>query len=212
MSLKELCWGSLMPVIFAALLFGLPLRASADVYELVDLGSGSGNDMYGLTSSGGVIVHYYPAGLGLKDTWRLFTKDGGVTFFDTKPELSYDNGSRAACNNSELPFQTSGIYQLCNNGKVVFTYEDHVVLWMAPDPVGGPAPADQAVRIYPYGVSFLALNQEGDIAFATGYENYVAYDLGPAPTPEPSSLLLLTTGALGSAAVLRRRFANGRRI
>ena len=201
-----------MAILLVALLFGVPFRASADVYQLVDLGSSFGNDVVGLTSTGDVVVHYFIASPGvLEDKWGLFTRDGAVTFFDTKPALSYDNGGNP-CNNSVLPIRIDdGALRNCNNGRVAFTYAGVFQLWEAPDPVGGPAPSDEVTLVYNSGgVNPLLMNAEGDLAFGTFDRNYVAYDLGP--TPEPSSLLLLATGALGSGVVLRRRFANERRI
>ena len=206
MSLRKWRYGSLMAV-FAALLFGVPLRASADLYKIVDLGD-TLNIMGGLTSAGDVAVYYLYGNVGCtssRSCWAVFGRDGSTTFSDTAPPLTFDNGG-GACNNSVMPIPIEdGAIRNCNNGRVAFTYEGHFQLWTAPDPVGGPAPSDQATLLYNGGVRPVFLNSEGDVAFVTGDRNYVAYDLGP--TPEPSALVLVATGAIGAADLFRRRLA-----
>jgi hypothetical protein len=51
------------------------------------------------------------------------------------------------------------------------------------------------------------MNSLGDIVFDDGFidEAYYAVDLNTAPTPEPSTLLLLATGILGAGFIVRRR-------
>jgi hypothetical protein len=51
------------------------------------------------------------------------------------------------------------------------------------------------------------INPLGDFAFVDGLDEslYVVYDLTSHSTPEPSSLLLLTTGIVGLAGLARRK-------
>ena len=213
MSLRKWCYGSLMAV-FAALVLGMPLRASADLYQIVDLGSTFHNEMFGLTSTGDVVVHYLYGNrvcVGNPVCWGVFAKDGGVSFFDTAPPLTYDTGGGWwTCNNSGIPIpHDDTAVHICNNGRLAFTYADNVQLWTGPDPVGGLATIDQLTLLFNGETMPVFLNSEGDVAFGTFSRNFVAYDLGP--TPEPSSLLLLATGSLGAASLLRRRLRGDRR-
>jgi hypothetical protein len=52
------------------------------------------------------------------------------------------------------------------------------------------------------------MNASGDFVWADGREEdfFEAIDLTTAPTPEPSSILLIGTGALFAAGAMRRRF------
>ena len=213
MSLRKWCFGSLMAV-FAVLLFGVPLRASADLYQIVDLGSSGHSNLIGLTSTGDVVVRYFFGNTecgGSAICWEVFAKDGGLSFFDTAPSLTYDKGGSSPCNNSVLPIPIDdGAIRFCNNGRAVFTYASFYQLWTAPDPVGGPAPRDQVTLISNAHVGPVFLNSEGDVAFDTGYRNMVAYNLGP--TAEPSALVLVATGAIGAADLFRRRLARQRRV
>lgn len=95
----------------------------------------------------------------------------------------------------------------CNNGRAAIGGKTYGYgLWVGPDPVDGPAAFDELTRIFTSPVYKVRLNGSGDVAFSTGYENYLAYDQ-TGHTPEPGSLVLLATGALTVAVALRRKFA-----
>ncbi len=198
MSAKISRYGSFMAVV-AALMFLSPLRASADQYKIVDLGSTLGNQMLGLTSAGDVEVQYSGGG------WAVFAKDGSSTFFNTAPMLTFDNGHQP-CNTYILPIPVDDpAVQNCNNGLVAFTKAGIGPLYTAPDPVGGPAPGEQVTLLFNGGTWPVFLNSEGDVAFVTFARNYVAYDLGPTPVPEPGTIGLVGVGLMALAGVARRK-------
>lgn len=193
-----------------ALLFGAPFHARADLYHVTELGNTYANDMIGITSSGDVVIHYLYRNdvcAGSLPCWGTFSEDGSVAYSAVAPAVTYDNGG-AACNNSSLPIAVDDpAVMVCNDGRVAFTYAGHWQLWTAPDPANGPLSVGDITLLFQGSAGPVFMNARGDVAFSNGYTNFVAYDLGPTPAPEPSSLLLLATGAIGVAGSLRRRLA-----
>ena len=163
--------------------------------------------MFGLTSGGDVVVQYFFGNkvcAGGFPCYGVFFRDGSVSYFDTVPALSYDNGHHP-CNHSPTWTEDSAIMN-CNNGRMAVTLAGTAQLWTGPDPVEGPAPKSDFTLLLNSGVMPVFLNSNGDVAFGAflppnTFRNLVAYDLGP----EPSSLILMATGALGLVQVVRRR-------
>jgi hypothetical protein len=137
--------------------------------------------------------------------WTLLPNGSSITS-SVAPNFIPDDGSRCLESFAGFSYTNDAI---CNGDLVAFLY--------AAD--GGP---DTSLYVY-YGTGtpqlvlpapsgdLLAMNSLGDIVFDNGFwdNGYYAVDLAtlPGPTPEPSTLLLLTTGILTLAAVtaLRRR-------
>ena len=115
-----------------------------------------------------------------------------------RPPLNFDDGSSCT--------PVAGAYfGKCNNGyEAYILYNSYglVELFDGPDPY-----TDKISGISGYGIVDILVNANGDIAFtsATSEENYVAYDLTPHATPEPSTFVLLGTGILGLAGATRRK-------
>lgn len=121
----------------AALLALFPMRALADVYQIVDLGSTYSNEMVGLFTSGDVLVHYLfgsSACAGEQVCWAVFYKSGTVNYFDTKPVLTYDYGvGGSSCGSLPSSMEDSAV-NARNNGRVAFTLAGNYQLWTSPDP------------------------------------------------------------------------------
>jgi hypothetical protein len=202
-------WSSLLALFCAGALICVPSRALADLYQIVDLGNQFDNTMFGLTSGGDVVVQYFFGNTvcaGGLPCYGVFSRDGSVNYFATAPALTYDNGGHP-CNHSPTWIEDSAEMN-CNNGRIAVTFAGIDQLWTGPDPVGGPAPQSDFTLLLNGNVSPVFLNSNGDVAFGgesgpNTFRNFVAYDLGPSP--EPSSLILMATGALGLAPAVRRR-------
>jgi hypothetical protein len=128
----------------------------------------------------------------------------------TPPALAYDGGTLCATPTGfkSIPIGLNSIgTAVCNSGRVVFGARFNP----NGDPDGlyaGPYPDPQFVAPNPIpNTSFLFLNSAGDFAFADGSREiiYFALDLTTRQTPEPTSLVLLSTGVLGVIGVARRK-------
>jgi hypothetical protein len=215
MRIRNLSWlAASLTLDFA--LFAFPVAVHADTYQLFGIGDAAGQQGHLCSGAGDCIVHgdmYRIFGVGddqiehfyglatdgtvvLRDQHQFYETVvfGKVTARDlpTPPSLIYDNGT--PCTPTDLP---PGI---CNNGREVF--QTNGGLYRGPDAVND--------LIAPFQLrSPLAINSSGDIVFFYGQDSIrEAYDV-TGHVPEPSTLVLLATGVLGAAGVLRRRFVAG---
>lgn len=190
--------------------FIFPLHAVADSYKIFDLGSTSPfSEIYGLDSSGVVVLQVLGSACTPPQGGFCYaiTSQGMITSYSaTVPALQYDSGD--GCNHPPINLNGDPPRYVCNNGRVVLNSElGEYALYTGPDPVDGPAPFADLMKLYvgpP--VARLWINAIGDIAFTDGHENFEAYNL-TSHAPEPSTWILLATGAVGVLGMMRRRMA-----
>lgn len=194
----------------AASQFVTPTPALADTYTIFNLGNDNGYSIYGIDTSGTVVIQTPPGG-----PYQTYVDGALVSSSTTIPNLNYDNGTPCTPTVSAPVTWSPGIGKTsCNNGHEVYfgtipasppqqkvegiftgpDLTDHLI-----DPSDGDvnsSPLDQVV-----------MNASGDFVWADGREEdfFEAIDLTTAPTPEPSSILLIGTGALFAAGAMRRR-------
>jgi hypothetical protein len=189
-----------------------PLRAMADEYKIFSLGNTSPfSEIYGLASSGDVVLQVLGSNCVPPKGGFCYaiTSQGMITSYSaTVPALDYDNGD--GCNHPPIYLLGDPPRYVCNNGRVVLNSElGEYALYTGPDPVDGPAPFSDLMKLYvgpP--IARLWINAAGDIAFTDGHENFEAYDL-TSHAPEPSTWMLLATGAVGVLGMVRRRMLPG---
>ena len=200
----------------AALIFLFSAKpVFADSYTVFNLGDDSGRGLYGIDTSGDVVI-WGDNGCGSSFICYTTYSDGvAISTTATPPDLVYDDGTSCS---AAAGFNTSK--QVCNNGWIglgslyspngdkngVYTGSGSNLSYLA------SGSADQVV-----------LNSLGDMAWTDGRDDemYVAIlnaaplfntaDLATEPefaaasTPEPGSLFRVCTGLFGFlAAVLRK--------
>jgi hypothetical protein len=179
--------------------FAIPATAHADPYQIYDLGNANGYDMYGIDTSGTVVIYD-----SISSLYGTFV-DGSISdIASTAPLLNYDNGS--PCSPVLSPGMTliPGAKTSCNNGREVFGGE-----YMGTN-MGIYTGPDSTDFLQSGTVDALVLNASGDFAWTDGRdeENFEAIDLSTlsaATTPEPNSFILLGTGMFAALGTMRRR-------
>jgi len=179
----------------------LPSTAHADTYQSVTItvGDADSNDyfLYGIDNTGDFVTDR-PNCDGRGDTcyYSFISGDRSSSSFNP-PVLDYDNST--VCGTSDLAVE------ICNEGRVAF-----IAKGPAPsvDTLYSGIPADLSiVKSGDFGFIHSLMNGNGDIVFDDGnnFEEYIDVTSRLGVTPEPSSFVLLSSGLLGLAGIVRRK-------
>jgi hypothetical protein len=184
--------------------FAAPTLSFADTYQVVNLSSDQGYIFDGMSDSGLVVI-YNPLQTfcgGNNGCFYSYVNGVSAGVSTTLPTFTADNGT--PCTPSVPAGGTVG-NGVCNNGRDAFTGELSSSQML---PGVYASPGITTVLSFGGGGT-VYMNALGSIVFDNIYtqEFEEAVDLTAAPAPEPSTLLLLSTGMLAIAALttLRRR-------
>jgi hypothetical protein len=168
------------------------MQMFADTSQIRYVGPANANGIYGIDDTG-TVVGTYQCPIGT--CYQADPFEGQSYQTTVPPVLDYDNGS--LCSPS-LDFELGAV---CNDGYVAESYYDLGGTY------AGPYSDPQFVTGLLADREEFYINPLGDFAFVGGLDEslYVVYDLTSHSTPEPSSLLLLTTGIVGLAGLARRK-------
>jgi hypothetical protein len=194
-------WLRSAAVVPAIVFLCLARSASADTYTIYDLGDSNARGIYGLSTTGDVVI--FQQSCGVFGPSCYMTYDNGVAVSDsaTAPSLTYDDGT--PCSSTPAGFNASK--KTCNNGVVG--------MGSLYNPNGDPngvylGSGDTLQLLHGGSADQVFLNASGDFAWTDGNneEIFEAVDTSKSiATPEPGTWLLVGTGLLLFTSALRRK-------
>jgi hypothetical protein len=209
MKLPALKLPRLLPILavvaVTTLQFGTPRPAHADTYSVTgELFWEAQQGFQGIDSSGNVYLDNFNTGVYS----TLF--DGNlIGTSNVVPNFISDRGGSCT---TAVPGVTQYLDdEICNGSRVAYIVFPNGNSGAGALYMYSGTGAPQLAAAAPFG-DILAMNGLGDIIFDNGFIDfaYEAVDLtkSPPPTPEPSTLLLLTTGILALGLTARHRLAH----
>ena len=209
-------WLCVASVFVAILSLNSAKPVLADSYTIVDLGDANGHGIYGIDTSGDVVIWgSNGCGAGVATCYVTYTNGVATSDSATAPSLAYNDGT--SCGSAPAGFNVAK--SVCDGG-----WEGMSTLYNAngdPNGVYFGSGSDLAF-IHTGSADQVFLNSTGDFAWTDGqseemYEliqtvspqttRFAAFheEFEPATTPEPASYLLLGTGLAFATAAIRRK-------
>lgn len=194
-----------MVVIVAACVFSTSKRAFADTYQEFILWSDNVS-FYGMDNSGNVALN---ASAFCSTTCYDTFHDGVVTGLLVASPGLVVNDSGTLCTPA-VPPGGSVIAGVCNNGKDSFTgFLEPISMQPRPGLYAGSFPDIATVHSPEFGGGGggIFLNSLGDIVVDDVFTDDWYFFQNTSTVPEPSSIVLIATGALGLLEGMRRRIS-----